>query len=800
MNGPSFWDQLAEEEQQQTGGSAHADSQVAQAQEAAPSEPPSPEPEPHPNGPPAAAEEPESSGPESAPDIIDGGVPFQIVRAMREALHQAGFDDENIAKMTPAEAWQRLPADVRERLLQAPQPSPESEQPRTNGQPSASNNGHGPSPKEQIIEYVRANPQRAYELLLPAPLQEKRTGKKGELYTNCPFHTDNDPSWRVDLTKGDNGTGYWFCDPCGFGGTFFRLAELINNSESDFPATLKFLAELLSINGYHRNGYLKADSPNNDAAPHTNGNGPQPRETESDEPKHECGPQIRKFNYEIRDIDGKVRAIHTRVEYACKDETTGKNHKTFFWPKGTKTAELPLYGVEQLPELPERTMVIVNEGEKATEAVWKKNYHAVGTVCGAGTTPIDEQLRPLLRHNIYLSADNQDDGREHMQNIRKRLMEMGHDYLWSIQWPEGFPHKGDMADFIGDIDELIRNAHRIERPWLILRENAHEALAGNEEYLSRQAFVDRLYYSHHGSVTVGGKHDGKTTNVRTEALSLAIGKSLYGRQVVQTPVIYAVSDDEHPSTRMQLLKMGWNPKVPLELVRIDPKGHNVDGVLEDIARLALRNRAYFVVLDMLFDFARIADENKYAHTREAIGKIQQLADAISGHVKATHHSPKWFSNAEGAAKAVLGSQGIVARFSPVVLCRKWADGLYTIESTMTRDPRGLAIPPSCVTLDKDGWANATEEFKGWMKWKVYKQRIIDLLESGEPGKRWAVNAVAEVLQISRQEIQNAMYRMTLEETLPDGTISKPVLERMKKLGGQGGGYTYALIGVNTLAS
>jgi hypothetical protein len=297
---------------------------------------------------------------------------------------------------------------------------------------------------------------------------------------------------------------------------------------------------------------------------------------------------------------------------------------------------------------------------------------------------------------------------------------------------------------------------------VVICETAEQAELSNQEYMSRAASVAQLYYERAISLGVGGKHEGKTTATRTEALAIAAGEEVYGRATLQQPVIYAASDDEYATTRMELLRMGWlRRRLPLRLVKINASENpEPEQILAEIARIAEVEGSRFVILDMLFDFIRVQDEIKYAQTRTAVGRIQTLADEINGHVKATHHSPKWMPDATTAAKAALGSQGIVAKFSPVLLSKKWTDELYTIESTMTRDPRGLPIRPLCITRDNEGWARPAGDFKPWMKWRMYAERIIGLLEGGEEGRRMSVAQVMEALAISRVETQNALYQMS----------------------------------------
>lgn len=352
-------------------------------------------------------------------------------------------------------------------------------------------------------------------------------------------------------------------------------------------------------------------------------------------------------------------------------------------------------------------------------------------------------------------------------------------------------HNGVASEsLLGEWERRLKMLDRSSVPArsVLVIENSDEAAVSNAEYLSRPAIVGQLYYSQAISIGVGGKHEGKTTTTRTEALSVAAGLEVYGRPTLQTPVIYAASSDEYATTRMALLEMGWERhRLPLRLIRIKSEDNpNPEAVLAQLAREAQKEGSRFVILDMLFDFIPVADELKYAHTRQAVGLIQTLADVIKGHVKATHHSPKWMPDAASAAKAVLGSQGVAARFSPVLLSRRWTDDLFTIESTMTRDPRGVPIKPSVIVRGENGWCQVTEVFKDWMKWRMFRDRIIGLFE-GQPGTQKSVWQIAEALEISRPVVQNAVFQMSLNQE--DG--SPGVLTRVRG-NGRGGAFKYRL--------
>jgi hypothetical protein len=320
---------------------------------------------------------------------------------------------------------------------------------------------------------------------------------------------------------------------------------------------------------------------------------------------------------------------------------------------------------------------------------------------------------------------------------------------------------------------------------VIIWEDHAAAVVANAEYLQRSEIVERLFYTQSISLGVGGKHQGKTTNSRTLAMSVMRGVEIWGRKTAQGHVIYAASDDEVATTRMQLLAMGWREgSDPLALVRIRPDAAaDPDRVLSELAVGAQKYGTILIILDMLFDFARIRDEMSYAGTREAIGKIQTLADLTRAHVHSTHHSPKYMTDVATAATAALGSQGISARFSPIVLTRKFGDDLFTIESTQTRDPRGLALPQTCIELNEQGWAVSKGPFKNWMKWKMYAGRVMALFEGQESDTELSVVQISKDLDLPRPEVQNCLYHLTTDDgRLERRKIGRSFKYRLKNAG------------------
>ena len=158
----------------------------------------------------------------------------------------------------------------------------------------------------------------------------------------------------------------------------------------------------------------------------------------------------RTLRYEIKDLDGRLIATHIRKEFddGTKDMPWERDGKPGLG--GMPLSSLPLYGSERLRDLPPSTGAVVCEGEKPTEALWKRGFHAVGTVCGAAVTPDDAVLAVLKPFRVLLWADNDDSGRAHMAKIAQRL---GLNNPPMVSW-RGAEWHDDAADYPGTNEEL----------------------------------------------------------------------------------------------------------------------------------------------------------------------------------------------------------------------------------------------------------------------------------------------------------------------------------------------------------
>ena len=155
----------------------------------------------------------------------------------------------------------------------------------------------------------------------------------------------------------------------------------------------------------------------------------------------------RRTPYQIRDAAGELLCSHVRLEWS-------DGGKTFAWqmPNGARKLEGlkvddMLYGLEQLSALDPSRVVILTEGEKAAHflAAWGMPG-ALGTVCGASSTPSAQALEHLRGRTVLLWPDNDDAGNRHMDRTAKALDGIAAK-VRVIHW-EAAPPKGDAADWL----------------------------------------------------------------------------------------------------------------------------------------------------------------------------------------------------------------------------------------------------------------------------------------------------------------------------------------------------------------
>ncbi len=155
--------------------------------------------------------------------------------------------------------------------------------------------------------------------------------------------------------------------------------------------------------------------------------------------------------YPIRDVEGRLIAEHHRVDTPDGDKAVWWERNGEKGLQGLRLEELPLYGAEQVSTWDPDDLIVLVEGEKARDALDRTDYlYALGTVCGASSTPGREALKVLRSRRVALWPDNDDQGRKHMERIAEGLDGIAAEVL-IYTWDEA-PEKGDAADHPAVLD------------------------------------------------------------------------------------------------------------------------------------------------------------------------------------------------------------------------------------------------------------------------------------------------------------------------------------------------------------
>lgn len=217
----------------------------------------------------------------------------------------------------------------------------------------------------------------------------------------CPAHDDREPS--LSVLEGDDGRALIKC----FAGC--QNSEIVGNLGLE-------MRDLFEPNGHHSGRKKSLREPT--------------------------------AVWHIKDSNEETRAVHVRFDY-------GPGDKSCLWRlpgaglrdwglKGLKLTELPLYRSEHVAEWPKDLPVVVTEGEKAADALAAVYEPTLATVTGASNTPGLEALEVLRGLPVVLWADNDEEGRRHMERIAVKLQGIAADVR--VFECADAPPKSDAAD------------------------------------------------------------------------------------------------------------------------------------------------------------------------------------------------------------------------------------------------------------------------------------------------------------------------------------------------------------------
>ncbi len=255
----------------------------------------------------------------------------------------------------------------------------------------------------------------------------RRSGDNVQFICPAPGHEDKRPSASYSISK-----QAWFCHSCSASGGL---------ATGDFPLAKLYGFDLDNYNG----ATSKTRAPVVNPAPSKTTERPI---TSVEHPPQLPDPVGQIQFWAIKDATGNLVAEHHRQD--CLDGS-----KKVWWSRngtsgldGMPLADLPLYASDILPErrAGEDVPVVVCEGEKASDCLLGLGLPALGSVCGASSTPGPKALSILKDRRIVLWSDNDTPGHEHMHRIYSGLSGVAADV--TIFEPEGLPPKGDAWEWV----------------------------------------------------------------------------------------------------------------------------------------------------------------------------------------------------------------------------------------------------------------------------------------------------------------------------------------------------------------
>lgn len=322
------------------------------------------------------------------------------------------------------------------------------------------------------------------------------TRRGNEIKAECPFkhlhenQTDNTPSFTVNLDK-----GVYYCQTC--------------HSKGNAHTLYKHLYNLTSEQAWFELGdALKIERPNSSK--------PARPEIDTD--------LVSEYHQALMKLTGPIRQV-LRERRGLTDETlvrfqlgwdgeritipiydefnTLVNFRRYKWNSkddqwkvlnyvdehGNTYGEVRIFGIENLVN-DDIEEVVWCEGEMDRIIAEQYGFPAACPTSGAGTWK-PEWIRYFRnKKRVYIVQDNDEAGRNATKKLCEKLCRAVEVYV--INWPEDFPHKGDITDFFvkcgysaEDFRKLLDNATKYVDP--LLGETLAEEVEAKDVHLAESA-------------------------------------------------------------------------------------------------------------------------------------------------------------------------------------------------------------------------------------------------------------------------------------------------------------------------
>ena len=357
--------------------------------------------------------------------------------------------------------------------------------------------------------------------------------------------------------------------------------------------------------------------------------------------------------YVYRNLDGTpYHRVYRRGSGPTKAIRQSPGYKDQFLP----------YRIEEAPDWGELPVVVV-EGERCADHLACRGYNVVSWCGGTGAVSRTD-WDALAGQEAVLWADNDTKGAEAMQKVADALAALDCP-VRHVRIPEGKPSGWDCVNATeAEVHRLIaESGENVFAPPIDGGEGRIDlGMRGMPMADLLTLPPDTQNWTVEGTLPTGGfsmlagkPKTGKSTAARSLGFAVARGESFLGKRTAQGPVYYATFEERPTSVRDHFAEMGATAADPVHCFI----GRRPADAMEALEVEMRRLKPVLVILDPIFRFLTIADENSYAELTRAMDPLLGLARNHGAHILAVHHARK--QRSDDFTDEVLGSTAIFGR-------------------------------------------------------------------------------------------------------------------------------------------
>ncbi len=441
---------------------------------------------------------------------------------------------------------------------------------------------------------------------------------------------------------------------------------------------------------------------------------PAPQPGRSDPRPQTAGGSRRVASYTYTDAQGeelarKIRYEPKHFEWEVPDGRGG-------WRRARKGEGNPRVLYNLRPVL-EAEAVHLSEGEKASDAL--------ATVLPAGsaaTCPpagwVSEYAEAFRGKRVTIWADRDEPGRKRACEVLRDLEGVAAT-VRVVEASVELEH-ADAFDHL-EAGLALEEAREAEGFRPRLRFAPLSELFAEPEERVRWLVEERLPMG--GLSLLAGKPKaGKSTLARSLGLAVARGAPWLGLEVAEGPCFYLALEEKRGEFRSHLRDLGATGEEPFSAFF----GSAPEDALEELARMAERERPALLVVDTLQRLVRARDLNDYAEVTTRLEPLLGIARDSGAHVLLVHHARKGEAPFQG--DAILGSTALLGSVDTALVLRR-TERYRTLASIQRYGPD---LEESVLELGADGWPKLAGS-KGERDVSLAEERILEHLAGRESG-------------------------------------------------------------------